>query len=186
VVAEYGAEGTDKALSDDTWGGGDRATVLKINKGGKEIWAQVHPNNRGGGYALYIAERETMKQSIAVNELVDEINKKGFIALYINFDTGKGTIKPDSFSQLDQVVTALKQATELKLEVGGHTDNVGTPAANMSLSEIRAKAVMKYLTNKGIAASRLTVKGYGQTSQVADNRSEEGRARNRRVELVKK
>jgi outer membrane protein OmpA-like peptidoglycan-associated protein len=127
-----------------------------------------------------------MKQDIVANELLDKINKDGFISLYINFDTGKGTIKPDSFPQLDQVVTALKLKPELNVEAGGHTDNVGSPASNLVLSETRAKSVMKYLTDKGIAGSRLTAKGYGQTRQVADNGSEEGRAKNRRVELVKK
>ena len=127
-----------------------------------------------------------MKQNIVVNEVIDKINKDGFISLYINFDTGKAVIKADSFAQQDQLVAALKQAAELKLEVGGHTDNVGTAESNLTLSDARAKSVMKYLTDKGIAASRLTAKGYGQTSPVADNRGEDGRAKNRRVELTKK
>lgn len=185
MIAEFGAENSGKHLNDDIWGAGDRAIAFKFNKGGKEVWALVHPYNNGAGYALYIAEREAMKQDIVANVLIDKINKDGFIALYINFDTGKGSIKPDSFSQLDQVAAALKQS-DVKLEVGGHTDNVGAPESNLALSELRAKSVMKYLTNKGIAAARLSVKGYGQTRQVADNRNEEGRAKNRRVELVKK
>ena len=186
VIAEYGAENSGKGFNDDNWGPGDRAIVFKLSKGNKEIWVRVHPYNGGNGYALYIGERETMKQDIVANELLDKINKDGFISLYINFDTGKGIIKPDSFPQLDQVVTALKLTPELNLEAGGHTDNVGSPASNLVLSETRAKSVMKYLTDKGIAGSRLTAKGYGQTRQVADNGSEEGRAKNRRVELVKK
>ncbi len=186
VIAEYGAENSGKQFNDDQWGAGDRTTVLKFNKGGKEIWARVHPYNSGAGYALYIAEREVMKQNIVVNELIDKINKDGFISLYINFDTGKAVIKADSFSQLDQVVTALKSSPELKLEVGGHTDNVGSADANLTLSDARAKSVMKYLSDKGIAAGRLSAKGYGQTKPVADNRSDDGRAKNRRVELVKK
>lgn len=186
VVAEYGSEASGKHLNNDDWGAGDRATVLKLKKGQKEIWALVHPYNSADGYALYIGERQAMKQDVIANDLLDKINTDGFISLYINFDTGKGTIKPDSFAQLDQVVAALKQALALKLEVGGHTDNVGTPASNLALSEARARSVKKYLTDKGIATTRLTVKGHGQSSPVADNRKEEGRARNRRVELVKK
>jgi outer membrane protein OmpA-like peptidoglycan-associated protein len=69
--------------------------------------------------------------------------------------------------------------------VAGHTDNVGTPDANMKLSQERAQAVMAALAQRGVGADRLTAKGYGQTAPVADNRSEEGRAKNRRVELVK-
>lgn len=172
--------------NDDTLGSVERAAVFKLIKGGKEIWARIYPFNGGASYALYVGERETMKQNIVVNEVIDKINKDGFISLYINFDTGKAVIKADLFAQQDQLVAALKQAAELQLEVGGHTDNVGTAESNLTLSDARAKSVMKYLTDKGIAVSRLTAKGYGQTSPVADNRGEDGRAKNRRVELTKK
>ena len=156
VIAEYGAEDSGKQLNDETWGAGDRATVLRLNKGGKDIWVRVHPYNGGAGYALYIGERQKMEQAIAAKELLDQINQAGYIALQINFDNGKATIKPDSFPQLDQVAAALKKAPALSLEVGGHTDNVGTPESNLGLSEARAKAVMKYLTDQGIAAARLS------------------------------
>jgi outer membrane protein OmpA-like peptidoglycan-associated protein len=186
VVAEYGAEDGGKQLNDDIWGAGDRATVLRLNKGGKDIWVRVHPYNGGEGYALYIGEREAMQQSIAAGEVLNQINQAGYIALQINFDTGKATIKADSFPQLDQVAAALKSAPELTLEVGGHTDNVGTPETNQALSDARAKSVMKYLTDKGATPARLSARGYGQTKPVADNRTEAGRAQNRRVELAKK
>jgi outer membrane protein OmpA-like peptidoglycan-associated protein len=127
-----------------------------------------------------------MAQEVSVNELVEKLNKDGFLTLYVNFDTGKATIKPDSDKTLDDAAAALKAASGLKIEVGGHTDNVGTPQANEKLSDERAKAVMAALVKRGVAANRLTAKGYGQSSPIADNRSEDGRAKNRRVELVKK
>jgi outer membrane protein OmpA-like peptidoglycan-associated protein len=71
----------------------------------------------------------------------------------------------------------------VRIEIGGHTDNVGKPADNLALSNNRAKAVVRYLISKGIAASRMTAKGYGETKPIADNSSEEGRAKNRRTEL---
>jgi OmpA-OmpF porin, OOP family len=186
VIGEFGGETDGKGLDDETWGVGDRAAVYKLNKGGRETWVRLHPYNGGAGYALYIAEREAMTQSIATKELLDAINKVGYISLQINFDTGKATIKPDSFPQLDQVAVALKEQSALSLEIGGHTDNVGTAEANLALSGARAKSVMKYLIDQGTPAARLTASGYGQAKPVADNRSEEGRAKNRRVELVKK
>jgi OOP family OmpA-OmpF porin len=87
---------------------------------------------------------------------------------------------------LDSAAAALKAAAAIKVEVGGHTDNAGTPDGNLRLSQERAQAVMAALVQRGIAAARMTAKGYGQATPVADNRTEEGRAKNRRVELVKK
>jgi OOP family OmpA-OmpF porin len=160
-------------------------TTLKLAKAGKEYWAFVNavPDE---GYKLYILAVGAMQQDVSVNELVDKLNKDGFLTLYVNFDTGKATIKADSDKTLDDAAAALKAAPSLKIEVGGHTDNVGAPQANEKLSAERAQAVLAALTKRGVAASRLTAKGYGQSSPIADNRSEDGRAKNRRVELVKK
>jgi outer membrane protein OmpA-like peptidoglycan-associated protein len=127
-----------------------------------------------------------MKQDISVSELVDKLSKDGFVTLYINFETGKSTIAPDSAKTLDAAADALKAAGDFRVEVAGHTDNVGTPEMNLKLSEDRARAVLAALAERGVKADRLTAKGYGQTAPVADNRTEDGRAKNRRVELVKK
>jgi outer membrane protein OmpA-like peptidoglycan-associated protein len=163
-------------------------TTLKLNKGGKDYWVFVNAAGAGGGpgYTVFILAVGEMAQEVSVNELVEKLNKDGFLTLYVNFDTGKATIKPDSDKTLDDAAAALKAASGLKIEVGGHTDNVGTPQANEKLSDERAKAVMAALVKRGVAANRLTAKGYGQSSPIADNRSEDGRAKNRRVELVKK
>lgn len=166
-------------------GGGHRATTVKISKGGREAWALVRGDDDGGPYSITLVEREAMRQDIVANELLDKLNKDGYIVLYINFDTGKATIKPDSQPILEQVLKMLQGTPELKLEIGGHTDNVGKPDDNQKLSEARAQAVMKTLNGQGIAAPRLSARGYGDTKPVADNRSEEGRAKNRRVELSK-
>ena len=162
------------------------ALTMKFVRGGKEVWALLQADQDGANYRLTVSEREAMKQEISVTELVDKLSKDGFVTLYVNFDTGKSTIKPDSAETLNAAAAALKAAGELRVEVAGHTDNVGTPEANLKLSQDRAQAVMAALTERGIKPERLTAKGYGQTAPVADNRTEDGRAKNRRVELVKK
>jgi len=162
------------------------ALTMKFVRGGKEVWALLQADQDGANYRMTVSEREAMKQDISVTELVDRLSKDGFVTLYINFDTGKSTIKPDSAETLNAAAAALKAAGELRVEVAGHTDNVGTPEANLKLSQDRAQAVMAALTERGIKPERLTAKGYGQTAPVADNRTEDGRAKNRRVELVKK
>jgi OmpA-OmpF porin, OOP family len=162
------------------------ALTLKFLRGGKETWVFLQAGESDGSYSMTVSEREAMKQDVAVNEMADKLAKDGFVALYVNFDTGKATIRPDSARTLDDAAAALKVAAALRVEVAGHTDNVGSPEANLRLSQERAQAVMAALVGRGIKADRLTAKGYGQTTPVADNRSEEGRAKNRRVELVKK
>ncbi len=101
-----------------------------------------------------------------------------------NFETGKATLQPESYKVLDDLVAYLQRKDDDKIEIGGHTDNVGKPAANIILSQDRAKAVMDYLISKGIDPSRMTAKGYGMTVPVADNKTEDGRAQNRRTEVT--
>jgi OmpA-OmpF porin, OOP family len=159
---------------------------MRFTRGQREVWAYVQASGEGEGYELVVAEREAMKQDIVASDLMEKIDKDGFVALYINFDTAKATIAPESDDLLDQVAAALKGGPALQLEVAGHTDNVGSAEANQKLSEDRARAVVAALTARGVAASMLSARGHGQSSPIADNRTEEGRAKNRRVELVKR
>ena len=104
----------------------------------------------------------------------------------VTFKLGTADLTEDSKKILDGVVAVLKQFPDLKLEVAGHTDNTGSRAINIALSEARAKAVANYLIDHGIAADRLEAKGYGPDEPVASNVTPEGRAINRRVELRRK
>ncbi len=159
---------------------------LSLKKDGKETWVDVHPLNHGEIYTLTIVEKKGMEQDITANTMLDTLNKDGFIALYINFDTNKATIKPESKPIVDQIVKMLKENPDLKVSIEGHTDSTGTPAKNKTLSQERAQSVVDTLTASGIDKKRLSAVGWGQEKPVADNRSEEGKAKNRRVEIVKK
>jgi outer membrane protein OmpA-like peptidoglycan-associated protein len=103
----------------------------------------------------------------------------------INFDVDKATIKPESMGTLNMIVNVLKTNPDLKFEIDGHTDNTGTPAHNLNLSQQRADAVKTQLIAMGIDAARLTTKGFGDTKPLSDNSTQEGKANNRRVEFVK-
>lgn len=102
----------------------------------------------------------------------------------IQFATNSYQLPTAGLVELDKLVQVLQENPGLKVEISGHTDNIGTPRDNLTLSTNRAKAIVDYLTGKGIDAARLTYKGYGETQPVADNATEEGRARNRRTSFT--
>lgn len=186
AIKSIGGEVVYERLPRDTDGG---ETTLKATVTGKEVFVRVEPGIFSAptqSYLLHYVERAAMPQVVTANKLLDELNAKGFVTLYINFDTNKWDVKPDAQPTLAEVAKALKASPSLKISVEGHTDNVGQPAANRTLSDNRAKSVMNALVAQGISATRLSALGHGQDKPIADNRSEEGRAKNRRVELIKK
>ena len=167
--------------------GGTQYVTLKIGKDNVEFWALI--GGAGNGmYKVNIIEKQMMKQEVVANAdiMAGSIKETGRIALYgIYFDTDKAEIKPASEPALVEVVKMLTADPTLKLYVVGHTDNAGQFSHNIKLSQDRAAAVVKALVSRhGIEASRLTPFGDGPTAPVASNKSEEGRAKNRRVELV--
>lgn len=101
----------------------------------------------------------------------------------VNFETGKSTLTTSSYSALNELVGALKDNPPMVIEIAGHTDNIGTDEANLSLSQDRANTVMKHVISKGIASNRISAKGYGATQPIASNDDEEGRKQNRRTEV---
>jgi OOP family OmpA-OmpF porin len=181
--------GGKKVYEDLSSGGGSTVATLPAG-GGRTLWLSVQVNNNGEMYSLFIVEEGTMKQDVefTAGDLAEALKTKGSIAVHnILFDTGKATIKPESAGALATIADVLKGDAALKLEIQGHTDNVGAAAANLKLSQDRAAAVKAYLVQTGgIAAARLTTAGLGDTKPIGDNKTDEGRAQNRRVELVKK
>jgi outer membrane protein OmpA-like peptidoglycan-associated protein len=165
---------------------GGRMLIGKVIKGDSEIWVEVAPFNDGNDYYLTVIVKQAMKQDVTASNMLEALNRDGHIALYINFDTGKATMRPEAKTIIAQIAEMLKANPGLKVSVEGHTDNVGTPASNKTLSNERAKTVVAAIIAQGIDANRLSAVGHGQDKPIADNKTEEGRARNRRVELVKK
>jgi outer membrane protein OmpA-like peptidoglycan-associated protein len=166
----------------------NNVSVMKATRNGVEVWAEVQAsvNYAGRYYFLHIVEREPMQQVITADAMAAAIDKDGFIALDIHFATGKAEILAESRPIIDEIVSLLKKRPKLRVGVEGHTDNTGTPVTNKTLSEERAKAVAADVAAAGINANRLDAVGYGQERPIADNRTEEGRAKNRRVEIVKR
>jgi len=166
--------------------GGSRAT-LKVTKGKQEIWVGVNVA-AVYEYRLDIVEKGEMQQEVVASgeAMSNDIAATGHATLYgIFFDTGKSEIKPESEPALKELVKMLQHNSTMQLFVVGHTDNVGGIGSNMTLSKARAESVVRELTTKhSVNAGRLAAYGVGSLSPVAPNATEEGRALNRRVELV--
>jgi outer membrane protein OmpA-like peptidoglycan-associated protein len=175
-----------KVLYDEAPNSAYNRTTLLIAKNGQETWVEF---NSGGGlsYYLTIVERQAMQQDVIANAeaLKNGLAETGHVEIQgIFFDFNKSEIKPESQAALQEVVKLLQGSPGLRVWVVGHTDNAGTPEFNVTLSNARAAAVVKALAAAGIDPKRLTPHGDGPFAPVATNTTDEGRAKNRRVELV--
>lgn len=164
-------------------------TYLLRSADNKEYWIHVSAGDTIPlmGFVA-VLEKQGMKSSLSFLDaaaMKKELDAKGRVALYINFDTDKATLRPDSQGVIEEVNKLLTADGALKLAIEGHTDNTGSADHNRQLSTARARAVFGALIGLGVDPSRLSSKGYGPDKPLADNASEEGRAKNRRVELVK-
>lgn len=162
--------------------------TVTMQSGAQWIGVVAEQWNEFSSYRQTAVKVQGMAQEMKATAegLAAEIQKSGHVAVYgIHFDTGKVTITPDSDAVLGEIVKLLKANPGWKMRVEGHTDNVGAKAANQTLSQQRAEAVVSWLAAHGIERARLSAQGFGDTRPVGENSTEEGRARNRRVELAK-
>lgn len=176
-----------QVLYDDVGQGPD--TTIRIAKSGTEVWLSVHISSIGPeAYFLNIIEKQAMRQEVTVDAtaMAHDIGETGRVSIYgIYFDTGKAELKPESEPALLEIAKLLKQSPALRICVVGHTDMVGDLAFNVKLSQARAQAVVSALVSRhGVDGTRLVPFGNGSYAPVASNKTEEGRAKNRRVELV--
>ncbi len=154
----------------------DGRLIARYHRDGRELWAKLTYE--------YGAQLSFQVVDIGGGELDARLAKDCHVPLYgVLFDFNQASLKPESDSVLGAALALLKGKPALKIEVQGHTDNVGGDDYNQKLSEARATTVESWLVAHGIAAARLSHKGYGRNQPIADNGSDAGRARNRRVEL---
>jgi len=183
----YHKEAVKKLGGQILWEDGEERNFHAAFKRNDKQYYMAFDSGRGG-YKVWILEPAELQVDVEIidsDTILHKLNTEGHIALYIHFDTGKATIKPESKDIIDEIVSALKTQADLKVKLEGHTDNLGTPAGNKKLSNERANAVMNAIIAKGINKSRLSAAGFGMEKPIANNTTEEGRTKNRRVEMVK-
>jgi len=171
--------------------GNNYDSTFLISRNGTDTWIELHPrggSSASGMYTLLIVEVQKMQQDVGANAdaLKGGLADSGHVEVPgIFFDTAKSDIKPESGPAIDEIAKLLTNNPALKVGIVGHTDMAGDATGNMRLSQTRAQSVIADLVSRhGIAAARLVAFGAGPWSPVASNKTDDGRARNRRVELV--
>lgn len=183
-----GREAVDKHYHGTCASDGCENHTYLIRQGDKEYWIQVSTGAIPLHGELVVLERQAMASKLGfldADAMKQKLDADGRVALYINFDTDKATLRPDATPIVTEITKLLQANPSLNLSIDGHTDSTGTAERNRVLSKERAEAVRNALLAKGIAAERLAAQGFGPDQPLADNGSEAGRAKNRRVELVK-
>jgi outer membrane protein OmpA-like peptidoglycan-associated protein len=159
---------------------GQKYDLVFLSLGRKDITSSVDvPNEPKQNIRLTLRYKRQMFDPVPTS---DANAAPRFVLTGVTFDTGKATIRPESFARLDSVVEFLTHKKSARVEISGHTDNHGNPKQNKALSEKRAQACRKYVLSKGVDASRVTAVGYGDERPIAPNDTEEGRQKNRRIE----
>ena len=170
------------------WGG----AVVGKNTGDKDrghtIAGAVVGGLAGAAIGNYMDEQEAALRQTFQGTGVEVTRQDNNIVLTmpdaITFDFGQAGVKPQFYNVLNNLANTLNQYPETRIQIAGHTDNVGSDAANLQLSQQRANSVRTYLASTGVAAQRMQAVGYGESRPIADNSTDYGRAQNRRVELT--
>jgi outer membrane protein OmpA-like peptidoglycan-associated protein len=166
-----------------------RGLVFTIpREDGAVTWCRVEASAGAGSTTLVIIDTKPLEKTLEFGpvQMKAALDNEGRIALYgILFDYDKATLQPSSNKQLQNVLMLLLDNSELNFEIQGHTDSDGSEDYNLQLSQQRAESVLKYFVLFGVNPNRLQARGYGESAPVAPNDSDENKAKNRRVELVR-
>lgn len=154
--------------------------IFKAEKENKSLWLVVEIYHNGKEYCIAVLEEANKSDS-----MYDRLLTTGYVAIHINFGSSKTQVPPESMDFITTIAEMMQNNPKLHLSIEGHTDNVGNPSLNKTLSEKRAQSVKHEIEGKGIAANRLTFVGWGDKRPISNNNSEKGRFQNRRVRLVK-
>lgn len=190
-------ESLRKTLSENLYNGKNQTSGLMEDKdspfsiyyfknNGKNYIVTLQSNSAQGN--IFVMELEAFEQTMTKYtsaQMKKDIDANGKAILNINFDTDKATLQPEGQKIVDEIVTLLKENPSLKISIEGHTDNSGSADRNKKLSAERATTVLNSLTSNGIEKSRLKAAGFGAEKPLVANDSEENKAKNRRVELLK-
>jgi outer membrane protein OmpA-like peptidoglycan-associated protein len=177
---------TDRAIKEAEKSPGARSCPEKIAeakqlaKEGAEAYWQCRTVT---GLAMMAKARQMAEDAESCKARQAAVPKEVIVLKGVNFAFNSAELTPNSKGVLDQWVARIKEDKTIRVEVAGHTDSIGSHAYNQQLSERRAKSVVDYFVSQGVPADRLKAVGYGETKPVASNKTEEGRAQNRRVEL---
>lgn len=186
ILSNYESEA--RRLGGEVFNRNSTRMVFRLTQpGGGVIWCRLDARS-GGAYELEIIDEAELDLSVEfdADALLDVLNRDGRVAIYgILFDVNRATLRPGSGAVLDTIASIMDADPGLRLEVQGHTDATGTAERNRVLSRERAGAVVSALRLYGVDAGRLVARGFGPDQPIGDNSTDEGRQRNRRVELVR-
>lgn len=183
-----GRQAVDKHYHGTCASSGCENHTYLIRQEGKEWWIQVSTGAIPLHGEVVVLERQAMQSKLALidaAEMKRKLDADGRIALYINFDVDRATLRPDAGPVIAEIVKLLKADPGLRVSVDGHTDSTGTAERNRELSLARAKSVVAVLVARGIDADRLLAQGFGPDKPLAEETDDAARAKNRRVELVR-
>jgi outer membrane protein OmpA-like peptidoglycan-associated protein len=185
IVISMAAPDGKKYYTEETDATGYAEVLVPVGKKYEIVYVSLGRKDITATYDVLNEPNQNIKLTLRYKRYVPEKPGPERIVLDgVTFDTAKATIKPESFPRLDRVVEFMMHKKKARIQISGHTDNMGKKAANKLLSQNRARACRDYVISKGIDASRIEAVGYGDERPIAPNDTEEGRAQNRRIEAV--